>query len=196
MEKKTIENMDYNYDIYTQIENLKIIKEWIDNTDILLKKIEKMDINNIQKQIEDAYQNGYKACMQENDFDSPCTSCEAYQRGVEDGRNETWEAAWKIIDMDDFSAMDAGLDTAFNLPPTEAIKRLKAYEEKQKAENEIKVDDEVIDEYDEKFWVTKIHNGIAEGIMANGEVTCTYLNVIERTGRHIDIEKILDGMKE
>ena len=66
---------------------------------------------------------------------------------------------------------------------------------RQKADGEINRGDEVIDEDDKKFWVTKIHNGIAEGIMANGEVTCTYLDVVERTGRHIDIEKILEEMK-
>ena len=63
-----MENMDYNYEIYTQIENLKIIREWINDTDILLKKIEKMDINNIQKQIEEAYQRG----LEEGKVQSKC----------------------------------------------------------------------------------------------------------------------------
>lgn len=184
MEKKIIENMDYNYDIYTQIENLKIIREWINNIDILLKRIEKIDINNIQKQIE-----------------------EAYQRGVEDGCNETWAAAKKIAlyhDEGGTSILDlTEIFDCFTIQQVfrkytvfEVIEKLKAYEEKQKADDEIKVGDEVIDEDDKKFWVTKIHNGIAEGIMANGEVTCTYLDVTERTGKHVDIDKILEAMKK
>lgn len=185
MEKKTIENMDYNYELYTQIENLKIIKEWVSDIGILLRKIEKIDINNIQKQIE-----------------------EAYQRGVEDGRNETWEAARNIAlyhDEGGTSILDlTEIFDCFTIQQvfrrytvSEVIEKLKAYEEKQKAKDEIKVSDEVIDEDDKKFWVTKIHNGVAEGIMANGEVTCAYLNVTERTGRHNEkILELLDEMKE
>ena len=63
-----MENMDYNYEIHTQIENLKIIREWINDTDTLLKRIEKMDINNIQKQIEEAYQRG----LEEGKVQSKC----------------------------------------------------------------------------------------------------------------------------
>ena len=184
MEKKTIENMDYNYELYTQIENLKIIREWINDTDILLRKMEKMDINNIQK-----------------------TNREAYQKGVEDGRNETWEAARKIVlyrDEGGTSILDlteifdcCTIQQVFRKYTVfEIIEKLKAHEEKQKAGKDVKRGDVVIDEDGIKFWVTKINNGIAEGIMANGEVTCTYLNVTESTGKHYDIDKILEQMKE
>lgn len=110
---------------------------------------------------------------------------EAYQRGLKDGK-EYREKGCEGCKWE---------DKEYNICTTCRNSYKNLYECKD-ADGEIKVGDEVIDEYDEKFWVTKIHNGIAEGIMANGEVTCTYLNIIERTGRHIDIEKILDGMKE
>lgn len=69
---KEMENMDYNYELYTQIEKLKIIREWINDTDILLKRIEKMDINNIQKQMDDAYQRG----LEEGKVQCGCWGCE------------------------------------------------------------------------------------------------------------------------
>lgn len=66
--------MDYNYELSTQIENLKVIKEWVNNIDILLKKIEKMDISNIQKQIEEAYQKGLEEGKAQ--FERGCEGCE------------------------------------------------------------------------------------------------------------------------
>ncbi len=209
MEKKTIENMDYNYDIYTQIENLKIIKEWINDIDILLKRIEKMNINNIQKQIEEAYQNGYKTCMQENDFDSPCTSCEAYQRGVEDGRNETWEVAKKVsLQVDEGGLSVEKLDEIFGCATLQqvfrrysaqqTIAKLKAYEEKQKAENEIKVGDIVYLSGD-KYIVSYINDdGCADLIHIWSGSTCESVSpdCLTRTGKHYDIDKILEAMKE
>lgn len=187
--------------------NTKEIKSTLGNTIMMLDDINSSLNADVQSKVEEAYQNGYKACMQENDFDSPCTSCEAYQRGVEDRCNETWKVARKIsvIELNSgltgkelmkiYGTMDIHKIYDDNTA-SEAIEKLKAYEEKQKADEEIKVGDEVIDEDDEKFWVTKIHNGIVEGIVANGEVTCTYLDVTERTGRHIDIEKILNEMRK
>lgn len=132
---------------------------------------------------------------------------EAYQRGLKDGRNETWEAARKIVlyrDEGGTSILDlteifdcCTIQQVFRKYTVfEIIEKLKAHEEKQKAGKDVKRGDVVIDEDGIKFWVTKINNGIAEGIMANGEVTCTYLNVTESTGKHFDIDKILEGMKE
>ena len=184
MEKKTIENMDYNYDIYTQIENLKIIREWINDTDILLRRIEKMDINNIQKQIE-----------------------EAYQRGLEDGRNETWETARKIttdkkfpltVLKDIFGKLNV-CEIFETITPTEAIEKLKAYEEKQKADGEIKRGDEVEHEVTGlKYIVTRIDESSTTLLYSDGStaVVTTGKEHLKKTGRHIDIEKIWKEMKE
>lgn len=213
MEKKTIENMNYNYELYTQIENLKIIREWINDTDILLRRIEKIDINNIQKQIEEAYQNGYKACMQENDFDSPCTSCETYQRGLEDGCNKAWEAARKITlyrDEGGTSILDlTEIFDCFTIQQVfrkytvfEVIEKLKAYEEKQKAENKIKVRDEVVWTEDENvvIVVTSIYTvddvEWCDGVCKDGKVYSILTKNARKTGRRFDIDKILEEMKK
>lgn len=126
----------------------------------------------------------------------------AYQRGLEDA----WEAARKL-----FSSMaDSDIEKAFpiewnnggfkaliNLQPQEAIEKLKAYEEKQKADDEIKVGDEV-NWIGDCFIVTRIfqpHNmkEQCDGIDDDG---CVYHDVLikdlEKTGKHVDIDKILE----
>ena len=107
---------------------------WTDTTDI--EKLEELNSDYINEHFGSLQDTAYKKGL--HDGESKCGYCNEYQRGLDDA----WEAAWKIMDMDDFSAMDAGLDTAPNLPVIEAIKKLKAYEEKQKTNGEIKVEDE------------------------------------------------------
>ena len=129
----------------------------------------------------------------------------AYQRGLEDA----WEAARKL-----FSSMaDSDIEKAFptewnnggfhaliNLQPREAIAKMKAYEEKQKADNRIEVGDEV-NWFGECFIVTRIfqpHNmkEQCDGIDDDG---CVYRDILmddlEKTGRHFDIASILEEMK-
>lgn len=184
MEKKTIENMDYNYELYTQIENLKIIREWINDTDILLRRIEKMDINNIQKQIE-----------------------EAYQKGVEDGRNKTWEAARKIVlyrDEGGTSILDlteifdcCTIQQVFRKYTVfEAIAKLKAYEEK--ADKDVKRGDVVRSKVNGLTYIVTIASEggyVLLGSDGNFATSCI-TNSFEKTGRHFDIDKILEAMKE
>ena len=126
----------------------------------------------------------------------------AYQRGLEDA----WEAARKL-----FSSMaDSDIEKAFptewnnggfhaliNLQPQEAIAKLKAYEEKQKADDKIEVGDEVI------------YNGTTKCIVVRPEDDERYASLIDsdgthysadhreckKTGRHFDIESILEGMR-
>lgn len=78
---------------------------------------------------------------------------EAYQKGAEDGRNETWEVARKIaLYRDEGGTSILDLTEIFDCctiqqvfrryTVSEAIAKLKAYEEKQKTNDEIKVEDE------------------------------------------------------
>ena len=164
---------------------------------------------------DEAYQEGYKACMSENDFDSPCTSCEAYQRGL----NDAWEAAKKIFGYE----MDGGIplneigkvfgyaedaifctaDIIRHNTASEAIAKLKAYEEKQKADDEIKVGDEVAFHHDDGrpdtvVVVTYIgQDGFIDGMDGRG-TQYAHKNPTKwtKTGRHFDIGKILEEMKE
>ena len=135
---------------------------------------------------------------------------DAYQQGLDDA----WEAAKKL-----FSSMaDSDIDKAFpiewnnggfnalmNLQPQEAIEKLKAYEEKQKADDEIKVGDEVERYIDGKFDSKGIYlNDVDEKddywncLFWTGAcfVTLAYpKNQFKKTGKHYDISSILKEMQ-
>ena len=129
---------------------------------------------------------------------------ESYQRGLDDA----WEAARKL-----FSSMaDSDIEKAFpiewnnggfkalmNLQPQEAIEKLKAYEEKQKADDEINVGDEV-DWKGDRFIVTRICQPLIDKLCDGlGEDGHPYLSIainrLTKTGRHFDIPKILEEMR-
>lgn len=131
----------------------------------------------------------------------------AYQKGLE----YAWEAAKKL-----FSSMaDSDIDKAFpiewnnggfnalmNLQPQEAIAKLKAYEEKQKADDKIEVGDEVAFHHDDGrpdtvVVVTYIgQDGFIDGMDGRG-TQYAHKNPTKwtKTGRHFDIKSILDGMR-
>ena len=131
----------------------------------------------------------------------------AYQRGLEDA----WEAARKIsvIELNGgltgkelmkiYGTMDIHKIYDDNTA-SEAIAKLKAYEEKQKADNRIEVGDEV-NWLGDCFIVTRIFQPRnmkeqCDGIDDDG---CVYHDVLiddlEKTGRHFDIASILEAMK-
>lgn len=126
-----------------------------------------------------------------------------YQKGL----NEAWECARKLFssmaDSDIEKAFptewnNGGFNALINLQPQEAIEKLKAYEKKQS--DKIKVGDEVFD------IPTK-----TKGILLEPETEHLLATVIipsqrwrtfnashvnlEKTGRHFDIEKLLEAMK-
>jgi hypothetical protein len=127
---------------------------------------------------------------------------EAYQRGLDDA----WECARKL-----FSSMaDSDIEKAFpvewnnggfhaliNLQPQEAIAKLKAYEEKQKTEDDIKVGDEVeVLNSGSKYLIAWILGTSICGFAHDG-VTCRLQpSDVRKTGRHFDIDKILEEKKE
>ena len=130
---------------------------------------------------------------------------DGYKRGLEDA----WEAARKL-----FSSMaDSDIEKAFptewnnggfkalmNLQPQEAIAKLKAYEEHK--DDSIKVGDEV------ERYVDGRYDGRAMFLAADGDrwtclfwTGCGYTTLsypksqFRRTGRHFDIEEILEAMR-
>lgn len=133
----------------------------------------------------------------------------AYQRGLEDGQNqnEAWKYARKIACVPQNGGMDrAWLDAIFGsaldrseilftFSAKNAIERIKAYEKKQA--DKIEVGDEVI------------YNGTTKCIVVRPEDDERYASLIdsdgthysadhrecEKTGRHFDIDKILEEMK-
>lgn len=162
---------------------------------------------------DEAYQRGYKDCETRYCSFDACPNRQAeYQRGLDDA----WKAAKKIfgyeidggIPIDKVGRVfgyseDATFCTADIIrhnTASEAIAKLKAYEEKQKADNKIEVGDEV-NWLGDCFIVARIfqpRNGKeqCDGIDDDG---CVYHDVLmddlEKTGRHFDIQKILEEMK-
>lgn len=133
---------------------------------------------------------------------------DAYQRGLEDA----WEAARKIVRMSEgdllniftecYSAVCTALQVLLKYDASEAIEKLKAYEEKQKAEDEIKVGDIVERYLNGKLDSTGIYLGENDGhyncLFWTGTVFDTFAypkNQFKRTGRHFDIASILKEMQ-
>lgn len=133
----------------------------------------------------------------------------AYQRGLDDA----WEAAreiadmWNRIDNDELLAIFGiteriGHSTIRSLfekqTANEAMLELEAYEEKQKADGEIKVGDEVrLCRHKVPYIVTSCDGDDDTYIlmtMNGGFIKAEKYNV-RKTGRHFDIEKLLEAMK-
>ena len=134
---------------------------------------------------------------------------EAYQRGLEDA----WEAArkiavmWEKMDNDDFLETfgvtakigESTIGALFKKQTAnEAMLELEAYEEKQKAEDEIKVGDEVIYNNTIKCLVVRPETDerYASLIDGNGYHHSADHRECKKTGRHFDIQSILEGMKK
>ena len=141
---------------------------------------------------------------------------EAYKRGYEEGRKvgikdgmcEAWEAARKLFSsMADYEIEKAfptewnngGFKALMNLQPQEAIAKLKAYEEKQKEDDSIKVGDEVIWSDGTTIIVTIVYadGGLnwCDGVSKDGRAFHILLNNVRKTGKHYDIASILEEMK-
>lgn len=113
----------------------------------------------------------------------------AYDKGLSDA----WDAAKKIFDMDGDTIVEVFDDySPYNVTQkctaAEAIAKIKAYEDKQKQDAEIKVGDEVYsDAFDDKGIVTHITNDKVSCvcIICNG---FTMMKVglcgLHKTGRH------------
>jgi len=129
---------------------------------------------------------------------------EAYQRGLKDGRNETWECMKRIAflekprDMRDFFGHTTfgGILTGYTA--TEVIEKLKAYEEKQKADDEIKVGDEVrLCRHNVPYIVTSCDGDDDTYILmtVSGRFIKAGKYNVRKTGRHFDIQSILEEMR-
>ena len=126
----------------------------------------------------------------------------AYQRGLEDA----WEAARKIIRMPDGDILDlfpdcyASVCTAvqaiLKYDASEAIAKLKAYDDKQK--DRIEVGDEVRARDgapSHTFLVTKVTDSHVYGISDDGSWNYWTKDEVTKTGKHYDIASILEAMR-
>jgi len=186
--------MNIEQEIRNEIDNIKQLKIDVGDINNHLSILEGLCRERNQKAVENAYQRGLH---EGNDI--------GYKDGVNDGQNDAWEAAKKIVCDDelDWNTLlhlfnRSNFEGIFgDFSPSEAIAKLKAYEEKQKADEEIKVGDEVI------------YNGTTKCIVVRPEDDERYASLIDsdgtlysadhreckQTGRHFDINKILAEMR-
>lgn len=160
-----------------------------------------------------ALKTDYQEVMIRMKMDVDYIAEEAYKDGTKDGQNEAWEAARKIVLNPNESGLGASdllaifgnssVHNVFkNYSASEAIAKLKAYEEKRKADDEIKVRDEVIWTQDENvaIVVTRIYtvNNMewCDGVRKDGKVYHILTENARKTGRRFDIDKILEEMKK
>lgn len=187
--------MNLSDEIRKQIEMNKGLKLAVGEINNNLSILENLVRKDIMEQVDEAYRKEY---------------ADGREVGIKDGMCEAWEVARKIIRMSDGDILDlfpdcyASVCTAvqaiLKYDAFEAIAKLKAYEEKQKADDKIEVGDEV-NWLGDCFIVTRIfqpRNGKeqCDGIDDDG---CVYHDVLikdlEKTGRHFDIQNILEAMK-
>ena len=200
-------------EIRKTIENIKDMKAQVGGLNNYLSILEGMIRSDYQKQVDEAYQRGYdKGYADKTNNDEVCNELakDIYQRGL----NEAWEAARKIVlspdeggtSLTDIYVMfgnNGSMQRVFrSYSASEVIEKLKAFENKQKADDEIKVGDVVERYISGKFDSTGIYLGEAGDywncLFWTGAVFTTFAypkNQFKKTGIHLGIDKIMEEMK-
>lgn len=140
--------------------------------------------------MDDAYSKGYQRGFTDKD-----ESDKAYQKGL----NDAWECARKIYSLSAGAIINifGGCSTWVNYSASEAITKIKEYEEKKKADDEIKVGDEVVHDTGLIAVVTRVH-GEKHIALVYDDGSCNndvLKERVKKTGRHFDIQDIFDQMK-
>ena len=179
-------------EIRNEIENIKELKITVGDINNHLSVLEGLTRKDIEEREKEAYQRGFD--------DAHRISEEEYQRGLDDA----WKTAKKIALMDtETSENVTGYFGLFrimeNLTPMQAIEKLKAYEEHK--DDSIKVGDEVIWKTDDiTLIVTSTYkNGGSDwcdGVAQDGKVYHTLAENNQKTGKHYDIQSILEAMRK
>lgn len=157
--------------------------------------------------LRDAYDEGFEKGLEEGRNEKDCKACmdakanADYNSGYEDGLRDAWECVRHILRMEWKDRHEAFNDPSLSLyemlghmTPDEAITKLKEYEAMQA---EIKVGDEVIDIGD-KGVVTYTDNSInvCDVLWYDGSVSEEFeKKILRKTGRHYDIDGILEQLK-
>lgn len=173
-------------------------------------------IGNVKESIRNAYDKGYKQGFNEGQAHQLASddvfreSCE--KSAYEKGSNDSWECAKKIIcdvSYDGYSTDTlrkifdtANISDIFSIfSPSEAIAKIKEYEEKQKqANDEIKVGDEVVDRGvsdSGKGIVTFVSPLLLYVLWDDGSTGIRKLTDVKKTGRTFPkIFEVLKQLKE
>ena len=148
---------------------------------------------------DEAYKQGYADA--ERIWRAPSSDNEFYQKGLEDA----WEAAKKIVIDTDHGGIAMGtLCEIFDTrsysyimrenTAQEAIDKIKAYEDKK---DRIDVGDEVATETGKKYTVVSFGDGgNVCGFNMEGKWTGWNPKKVTKTGKHYDIQSILEAMRK
>ena len=179
--------------------------DYVRTYDIEMDEAEELNSDYINEHFGDLQDTAYQKGVNDGSLDVKQRVEGAYQRGL----NDACEAAKKVVLNSDEGGLSAlGLNEIFNCATiqqvfrkytlSEVIAKLKAYEEKQKADDEIKVGDEVIYNGTTKCIVVRPEDDerYASLIDGNGTHHCADHCECKKTGRHFDIASILEAMKK
>ena len=135
----------------------------------------------LDKEYQRGHAEGYRKCLLENNFDSPCVSCnhpeesmpEIYQRGYENGTEHAWELAREILSTEDgilgeMFNMWSGVLVIKSKTYQEVKKRIEECEGEEEKHTELKVGDCVYDKSGNKCVVTNVDTHI-HVIYGNGK---------------------------
>jgi hypothetical protein len=129
-------------------------------------------------------------------YDADAKANADYNSGYEKGLKDAWECAKKVAmyDVNIYAVFDTTiLKNVWDMNPSEAISKLKEYEAKQ---NEIKVGDIV--RYNEKDGIVTFIKENQMYVMWEDGSTGEFIDAkqrFEKTGRHYDIDSILEQLK-
>ena len=133
-----------------------------------------------------------------------------YDDGYQDGLNDSWKLAKKIIlpmechevftgeDLNDIFGMSGYKNVMSTFSASEALAKFQEYEEaRKKAEAEIKVGDELVNNCGERYVITHIvSKDYVNVVDMRGSVFYINPERYKKTGRHFpEIEELLKQMK-
>ena len=163
-------------------------------------------IGNVKESIRNAYDKGYKQGVNDGSLDVKMRVDGAYEKGL----NDAWECARKIVlptiyggipkkelkNM--FTCGENELKIFNDFSISKVINKINEYEEKQKADDEIKVGDEVYLVYPEyKRVIFRLRGVTALSMDEKGETWADDINTLHKTGRHFpQIAEVLKQLKE
>lgn len=161
----------------------------------------KMARANLSRIADNIYQQGYEAGKAATPFtDTKEAEDKAYERGL----NDAWELVKKIINDENNGGYVFGYRYLFevvdNYTASEALTKIREYEDKQKQDTKIKVGDE-IRLHDAIEVVTSVMSTGLQTIDASGNTSTWYYNTYpletwEKTGRHFpQIAEILAELR-
>jgi len=167
-----------------------------------LSRLDELNSDYINEHFGDLQDTAYKKGLAEGkkatwELVADASSAE-YQRGL----NDSWEAARKL-----FSSMadsdiekvfptewnNGGFHALINLQPQEVIAKLKAYE----ADEDVKRGDIVRHKINGLTYIVTLASDCGYVLLGNDGnfATSCITNTFEKTGKHFDIDKILEEMK-